>query len=130
MTTSSASTSRRWTPSARRSSRCPGPTPDPVPETVTIPGRFNGPPASANGGYTCGLVAGLVGTEEVSVSLRLPPPVETPLRVVRDGDGVELRDDDALVAEGAPAQLLLDVPDAISPDEAGAASRGWRDRWC
>jgi hypothetical protein len=101
-----------------------------VPETVTIPGRFNGPPASANGGYTCGLVAGLVGTEEVSVSLRLPPPVETPLRVVRDGDGVELRDDDALVAEGAPAQLLLDVPDAISPDEAGAASRAWRDRWC
>src|SRR5919107_1502650 len=108
MTTSSASTSRQLTTSARRSSRCPGPMPDP-PETVTIPARFNGPPASANGGYTCGLVAALVGTEEVSVSLRLPPPVNKPLGVVRDGEGVALRDGDAVVAEGAPAQLLLDV---------------------
>ena len=35
-----------------------------VTETLTIPSRFNGPPGSANGGYTCGLVAGLVGAEE------------------------------------------------------------------
>ena len=48
-------------------------------ETLTIPARFNGPPASANGGYTCGLVAGLVGAEDVSVSLRLPPPISKPL---------------------------------------------------
>jgi hypothetical protein len=102
-----------------------------VPETVTIPARFNGPPSSANGGYTCGLVAGLVAAEEVSVSLRRPPPLDAPLRVVRDGEGVELRDGgDALVAEGAPAQLLLDVPDAISPDEAAAASRAGHDHWC
>jgi hypothetical protein len=101
-----------------------------VPETVTIPGRFNGPPSSANGGYTCGLVAGLVAAEEVSVSLRLPPPLDEPLRVVRDGEGVELRDGDALIAEGAPAQLMLDVPDAISPDEAAAASRAGHDHWC
>ncbi|MBA3263081.1 MAG: hypothetical protein H0T69_11575 [Thermoleophilaceae bacterium] len=99
-------------------------------QAVTIPARFNGPPSSANGGYACGLVAGLVGTEEVTVSLRLPPPVETPVRVVRDGARVELRDDDALVAEGAPAELLLDVPDAISPDEAAAASQKGRDHWC
>ena len=99
-------------------------------ETLTIPARFNGPPASANGGYTCGLVAGLVGAEEVSVSLRLPPPVEKPLSVVRDGDQVELRDGDARVAEGGPAELLLDVPDPISPDEAAAASAAGRAHWC
>ena len=55
------------------------------------------------------------------MSLRLPPPIEQPLRVVRDGDRVELRDGDALVAEGAPAELLLDVPDA---DLAGRGGRG------
>jgi hypothetical protein len=101
-----------------------------VPETLTIPARFNGPPASANGGYTCGLVAGLVGAEEVSVSLRLPPPVDKPLSVAREGDQVELRDGDARVAEGGPAELLLEVPDPISPEEAAAASAAGRDHWC
>jgi hypothetical protein len=101
-----------------------------VSETLTIPARFNGPPASANGGYTCGVVAELVGAEEVTVSLRLPPPVEKPLRVVRDGDRVELLDGDALVAEGEPAELHLDVPDAISPDTAAAASVAGHDAWC
>jgi hypothetical protein len=100
-----------------------------VPEEITIPARFNGPPASANGGYTCGVVAGLVGAEEATVSLRLPPPVGRPLRVERDGAQVELYDGDARVAEGGPAELLLDVPDAITPDEAAAASAAWRDRW-
>ena len=99
-------------------------------ETLTIPARFNGPPASANGGYTCGLVAGLVGAEDVSVSLRLPPPIGKPLSVLRDGDQVQLRDGDARVAEGGPAELLLDVPDPISPEEAAAASAAGRDHWC
>ncbi len=101
-----------------------------MPETVTIPERFNGPPSSANGGYTCGLVAELVGAEEVTVSLRLPPPVAEPLRVEREGERVELRDGDALVAEGFPAELLLDVPEVVSPDEARAASERGRHQWC
>jgi hypothetical protein len=101
-----------------------------VPAAVSIPARFNGPPASANGGYTCGVVAGLVGAEEVTVSLRLPPPIDTPFEVVRDGERVELRDGDALVAEGEPAQLLLEVPAAISPEQAAAASEAGRDHWC
>jgi hypothetical protein len=98
-------------------------------ETVTIPGRFNGPPSSANGGYVCGVVAGLVGAEEVGVSLRAPPPLEQPLEIVRDGDRVELRAGNAVVADGAPEPLLLDVPEAISPDEAASASAAGRERW-
>jgi hypothetical protein len=99
-------------------------------EALTIPARFNGPPSSANGGYASGRVAGLVGTEEVAVSLRLPPPLERPLEVVRDGDRVELRDGDGtVVAEGAPERLALDVPDAISPDDAEAASQAGREKW-
>jgi hypothetical protein len=97
---------------------------------ITIPSRFNGPPASANGGYTCGLVAGLVGAEEVTVSLRLPPPIDKPLEVVRDGDRVELRDGDALVAEGEPAELRLDVPEPATPEQAAAASEAGEDHWC
>jgi hypothetical protein len=100
-----------------------------VTETVTIPARFNGPPTTANGGYACGRVAKLVGGEEVSVSLRVPPPLERPLKVVRDGDRVALHDGDELVAEGGPEALELDVPDPVSPAEAAAASEAWRERW-
>ena len=60
--------------------------PPSVTETLTIAARFNGPPGSANGGYTCGLVAGLVGAEAVEVTLRSPPPLGRPLAVVRDGE--------------------------------------------
>jgi hypothetical protein len=97
---------------------------------IEIPSRFNGPPASANGGYTCGVVAGLVGAEVATVSLRRPPPIDRPLDVVRDGERVELRDGDDLVADGEPSVLELDVPDAISPDVAAAASEAGRDHWC
>jgi hypothetical protein len=100
-----------------------------VTETLTIPARFSGPPGSANGGITCGLVAGLVGAEEVGVSLRSPPPLERPLSVARDGDRVELRDGDLLVAEGAPDELRLEVPDPVSPDDAAAASEAGHERW-
>ena len=98
-------------------------------ETLSIPARFNGPPGSANGGYTCGRVAALVPAEEVEVSLRHPPPLETPLAVVRDGDAVELRDGDTLVAEGRPTELLLDVPDAVPADEVADAEEAGRERW-
>ena len=101
-----------------------------MPDTVTIPSRFNGPPASANGGYTCGLVAGLVGAEEVTVSLRLPPPIDKPLAVACDGERVELRDGDVLVAEGEPAELLLDVPEPATPEQAASASEAGTEHWC
>jgi len=100
-----------------------------VTETVTLDGRCNGPPASANGGYTCGVVAGLVGTEAVEVTLRSPPPLEQPLRVVRDGGRVELRDGDQLVAEGGPADHLLEVPDPVPADEVAAAEAAGRAAW-
>ena len=114
------STSSPWTICARRSPRCPPVREASLPETLTIPARFNGPPGSANGGYTCGRVAQLVGAEEVEVSLRKPPPLERPLEVVRDGERVELRDGDTLVAEGQPAELL------IRRARRGAARRGGR----
>lgn len=98
-------------------------------ETLTIPAEFNGPPDSGNGGYTCGRVAQLLDGEVAEVSLRTPPPLDAPLRVVRDGERVELRDGETLVAEGKPADLLLDVPDALPQEKVAAAVEQGRERW-
>jgi hypothetical protein len=100
-----------------------------VPDTLTIPAWFNGPPTSGNGGYTCGRVAELVDAEVAEVSLRAPPPLDTPLEVVREDERVLLRDGDTLVAEGRPSELLVDVPEAVPADEVEAAQEEGRERW-
>jgi hypothetical protein len=88
---------------------------------VRIPARFNGPPRSANGGYTCGLVAGLLDGE-AEVTLRVPPPLDRELDVVRADGHVELRDGETVVAEGERAPVEVDVPAPVSLAEAEAAS--------
>jgi hypothetical protein len=94
-------------------------------ETLTIPGRFNGPPGSANGGYACGLVAGLVGGL-AEVTLRTPPPLDRTLQVVREAGRVEVGDGDTLVAEASPlAELVMDVPEQVSVEDATRAREGY-----
>jgi hypothetical protein len=88
---------------------------------VRIPARFNGPPGSANGGYTCGLVAAFVGGE-AEVTLRVPPPLERELEVMATDGRIEVRDGQTLVAEGTPASVDVEVPAAVSAAEAEAAS--------
>jgi len=90
-------------------------------ENITIGHRYRGPEGSANGGYTAGLLASRL-EGPVEVTLRLPPPLERPLVVEARGDGVVLLDGDALVAEARPAEFELDVPPAISWDDAVEAS--------
>jgi hypothetical protein len=90
-------------------------------ETLTIPGRFNGPPGSANGGYACGLVAALVQGGLAEVTLRTPPPLDRELSVVRNGT-MQVLDGDVLVAEAIPlAGLELDVPAPVSVEDAARA---------
>lgn len=92
---------------------------------VIIDPRFRGPPESANGGYVCGIVAGLIG-ETAEVTLRRPPPIGRPLAVVRlDGGGVSLRDGETLVAEGVPASVEIDVPESVSFEAAAEASKSF-----
>jgi hypothetical protein len=100
-----------------------------VTDALTITPRHNGPPGSANGGYTCGLLAQQVGTEAVEVTLRKPPPLERPLELAEEGERVELRDGTRLVAEARPAELLLDVPEAVSGDELERAEAGGYGHW-
>ncbi len=90
-------------------------------EQVTIDRRFCGPPESGNGGYVCGLLAGLIGgTPEVT--LRRPPPLDRPLQVVRlDGGGGALCDAETVIAEAEPASLEIDIPEPVSFSDAEAA---------
>lgn len=100
-------------------------------DRVVISRHFRGPPDSAQGGYACGLVAERVEGPCAAVSLRLPPPLERPLELLRGDDGtVNLLDGDRLIAEGSPADLRLDLPEPVSREEAQRASAGcpWTDR--
>ena len=93
---------------------------------LVIERKFRGPRGSANGGYTCGVLASFMhGPAEVT--LRLPPPLERPLAVATDG-GARLLNGDEVVAEAAPAQLELVVPEPISWEEASAAALPDGDR--
>jgi hypothetical protein len=102
-----------------------------VGERVVIDRRFRGPPESAQGGYACGLVADRVEGACAAVSLRLPPPLERPLTITgMDDDRVMMADGERVVAEGAPAELQVDVPGPPSLEEARQASAScpWTDR--
>jgi hypothetical protein len=88
--------------------------------SLLVPSRFNGPPSSANGGYVCGALAELVphGSDRaVEVSLRLPPPLDTPLTVA---DGV-LSVGGRTVAEARVVDPAVDPVDAVPPDVAAEA---------
>jgi len=82
-------------------------------KTLLVDALYRGPETSANGGYTCGRIAVLVG-EPVEVTLRRPPPLGVPLHV-EEG---RVTDGEHLVAEYEPAQVDVEVPAAPAWDEA------------
>ncbi len=94
--------------------------------TITIPRRYRGPVSSANGGWFSGRLAREAGGS-AEVTLRRPPPIETPLLLVPDGDRILLLDGEALVAEARAADPGLDCPPAPSFDELTGVSQpeGW-----
>jgi len=104
--------------------------------TVTISHRFCGPPTSGHGGYTAGLLAGFLDTP-ATVTLKAPPPLDTPLDVVTQYyGGVELVGPPG--ADGTPgivcavaerrAPLAVDEPKPVGYDVAGESEEGfiWR----
>lgn len=88
---------------------------------MRIDQRFNGPPASANGGVTCGLLAAHVDAPVVAVTLRRPPPLDVEL-TVHDG---ELYDGDLLVAAAEAAAVDLDPHPAVDVGRAAAAEASY-----
>lgn len=90
--------------------------------TVSIARRFRGPPESGNGGYVVGLLA-RYAPEPVEVRLHMPPPLEVPLEVLAaDGDRLELRAGDTLLAGSAPTTVEFEVPECPSGQAVAAAS--------
>jgi hypothetical protein len=93
-------------------------------EEVVIGRRFNGPPATAHGGYACAMAARFLDWS-ASVRLRMPPPLERPLSVRRDDGSVTLLDGETVVIEATPADLRLDIPETVSLAEAEAAAAAY-----
>jgi hypothetical protein len=89
---------------------------------LLVPRRFCGPPSSGNGGWTAGALAALVGAAlpedhaepwpAVSVSLRRPPPLDTPMPVVTHDGVTEATLDGGVVAR---AELTDAEPTLVEP---------------
>lgn len=92
--------------------------------TIVIERRFNGPPASGNGGYSAGRLASFVDAPAVSVRLSAPPPLDVPLHVHPVEGGVELRHGEQVVASARPAELALEPPVVVGSEAAAAAAEG------
>lgn len=89
---------------------------------IVIGGQFKGPPNSGNGGYVCGLLAREIdGPTEAA--LRVPPPLNKPLTLTRDGERVLLRDGDTLIGEAKPTTLDLKAAPAPSLADARDAAK-------
>ncbi len=95
---------------------------------IRIERRFRGPSASGNGGWTAGrlaerhLAAGANGP--VQVTLRQPPPLDTPLTVGAGDHTRLLAPDGRLVAEAVSATLYGAV-DPVEVDTARSAERDY-----
>ena len=97
-------------------------------DVLTIARAFSGPPDSGNGGYVCGLAAArlipdpsVVDGSVIEVTLRLPPPLERPLRVETTDIGLALVDGGAVVAEARHASIDGEPPAAV---DLARANRG------
>ena len=93
--------------------------------SVTLDPRFNGPPGSAHGGYTCG-VLGVQFDAPMAVSLRVPPPLGEEMGLYLDADRARLVRDHGeqfdVVAEAVPAEVAVDprpmpAPEPPAPDD-------------
>ncbi len=104
--------------------------------SLTVFARFNGPPTSGNGGWTCGAVAEAAGTlgavPPLTVSLKAPPPLDVELTLEPDeGTGWTLTDPaaSALVATVRPDAVLIgedaDPGPAVDLEAARAAEASY-----
>ena len=87
---------------------------------IVIEPRFCGPPKSANGGYTCGLLAAHIDGD-AEITLLAPPPLGQRLDVVVGEHGVELRKDETILARGRKIAFARpDIPKVSLSDAQDA----------
>jgi hypothetical protein len=97
-------------------------------DSLVIAPRFCGPADSGNGGYVCGRIAAYVDGP-VTVTLRRPSPLATPMAVERRGESsVRIYHSDTLIAEAtsSPDSPALSIPGSVSLAEARAVAGGSR----
>jgi hypothetical protein len=93
-------------------------------QLITIDQRFRGPPHSGNGGYVCGLVARNIDRGGAEITLRSPPPLDTPLHLVAGrGGSIQLLQAETLVATGRAASVEVAEVPAVAFGDAEQASR-------
>jgi hypothetical protein len=91
--------------------------------TISIAGRFNGPPQGGNGGYSAGLIAAAIG-ENVSVRLLQLVPLDHELSIApRGAERWEVRAGDTLIATAARTSVQTDVSQSPSYLQALEASK-------
>ncbi len=88
---------------------------------IVIDSAFEGPPASAHGGYACGVLAAHVAAD-AEITLRRPVPLGTRLRLTPYDGGLALYDENALVADAASIRLEDRTPSPPTFAEALAAT--------
>jgi hypothetical protein len=98
-----------------------------VPESLSIPARFNGPLDSGNGGYVAGAITELLGGP-AEVNLRRPVPLDVELDVELEPAGsARMLDGETLIAEARLApELRVEVPDPVGLDQAHRAAGRYR----
>lgn len=89
--------------------------------TIHIAKRFCGPPASGNGGYSCGLIAQQC-EGVVDVRLVVPPPLDVDMQFFTAASGGgELKLGNQTIAHATPSQWQLELPPAPDFSEAKKA---------
>lgn len=96
-----------------------------TPQLVFINGRFQGPPDSGNGGYSCAMIGQFIDGP-AAVRLRIPPPLDAPMEVCKSDGRVELYHQGELVASGQSANVELDIPKPPDFAQAQVASGRYR----
>jgi hypothetical protein len=95
---------------------------------LVVPTRFRGPTSSGNGGWSAGALAALLDPAHgsaVTVTLRRPPPLETPMDVSTVGTGLVATADGATVLEAEPAATEPVRVEPVPADEARSAEAGY-----
>ncbi|GAA5108343.1 hypothetical protein GCM10023339_07250 [Alloalcanivorax gelatiniphagus] len=98
---------------------------------LIVPRRFCGPPDSGNGGWTAGALAALDDADApddhrgswpaIEVSLRQPPPLDTPMHVATEQGVTTASAGGTPVATAQRAERVLAEVDPVDPATASAA---------
>jgi hypothetical protein len=94
--------------------------------SVIVPARFNGPLSNGNGGYSAGVAAAMLDGP-VEATLRLPVPLDRPLRAsVEDGVALLLDGEEPIVEARRAPGFEIEVPAPVGRAEAREAMGRYR----